>query len=113
MKTREEIEAMTDEERRIATAQICWPQFPIFKRGRELRHQYNHRDGPVYNYPLDLNAMIEATQRLDAAHHGLYRQCLADMITADAGGTAEDYARAMLDATARQRNTALLMVMME
>lgn len=102
MKTREQIEAMSDEERRIKTAELCFPEFPVFKQGNELRHQYpENRTGPVYSYPTDLNAMHGAELWLKERNDFLYGE-FCDLLY-DNGGYS---------ATARQRNTAFLMVML-
>lgn len=107
MKTREQIEAMSDEERRIKTAELCGWKFKksdiwISKRW------FNPDGGPTESFPPNylnsLDAMYGAEKTIPILDRAWFVSALMEV----AGG--EHFL--CYHATARQRNVAFLMVML-
>lgn len=137
MKTREEIEAMTDEERRIKTAELCgtMDRWVLRKRGlfycpdakgytsdirdawilteaEANKHVYPHdkpvtkHRAPMPDYLNSLDAMHEALKTMpDELYWPNFYDTLAEVVR---GYVQRD----IMEATARHRNEAFLMVML-
>lgn len=119
MKTREEIEGMSEEDRWIATAEICFPEFSVFWDEGELRHFYSEgRSGPALNYLNSLDAMHEAEACFELVDNVMnrreYIKNLAQIVEVDTDMERWSFIQdfILLHATALQRNTAFLMVML-
>lgn len=129
MKTREEIEAMSDEERGIATAELCgWkyeegesPRYGgVYKRAGWISPTCDFIESDwhgkteigLLDYLNDLNAMSVACAHLGNEQHADFREALWGIITMDAAGTPDDFERAYAEASALQKNSALLMTLL-
>lgn len=121
MKTKEEIEKMSDSERRVKTAELCdWKEIKLdgFRYGGfPSMEEEKFIEGPcgrwrtaasfytLPDYLNDLNAMTEAERYLPSVRLLSYYESLA-LVDGHGEGPM------LIFSTARQRNTAFLMVML-
>lgn len=116
MKTREEIEVMGDEVRRIKTAELCgWTSIQNWTgfRNKELAARNDYTDVPDYLNSLDAMHGAEKTldnERLQSWYgHKLAKICGDDFYEIHKG---EMLTYSFWHATACQRNCAFLMTML-
>ena len=71
---------MNQEQQRIEIAQVCFPQFPVFRNQHgELRHRYPFGDGPVADYLNSLDAMHAALKSQTQAFRAEFDRLLHAM----------------------------------
>lgn len=121
MKTRKEIEAMSEGDRQSATGRLCnWQisagEIAAREAWFDTTGEWLEKDCYMPKYLHDLNAMHEAEKVMPEYAELVYVNDLvliccpsADRLAKDY--SIEEYATATM-ATARQRNTAFLMVML-
>ncbi len=128
MKTREEIEAMSDEERRIKTAELCG--WSVYNEKATIDYMWapghistvvpkwinSNNDGryamELPDYLNSLDAMHEAERVMDDCECEYYEQSIREIDWEGDGYLLSPIDNWVIHATARARNTAFLMVML-